>query len=218
MMGHGMQYTHRLKYIQNNLLHIMGEMVRGKVCAEVRETGVYSILVDETKDISKVEQVSIVVRYVKEAVIFERFLTYVEASRLDAKAMTEYIVGALNKYQLDLQGIVSQGYDGASVMSGRCSGVQKRISEIVPQAIYIHCFAHVLNLVLVDCSKKVSHASKFFALLETLYVFISSAKAHTLFENNQQEMHPSKPKLELKRLSVGLVGTWQLIPYVKGSM
>ena len=187
--------------IQNVLLHIMGEMVREKICTEVREAGVYSILVDETKDISKIEQVAIVVRYVKEGVIYERFLTFVEASKLDAKALSTYIIDVLNKYQLDLQGIVSQGYDGASVMGGRHTGVQQRIMEIVPQAVYIHCFAHVLNLVLVDCSKNVSCAANFFALLQALYVFISSSKAHTLFIKNQNELHPTEPKLELKRLS-----------------
>ena len=46
--------------------------------------------------------------------------------------------------------MVSQGYDGAAVMSGCVSGVQKRIRDLVPQAIYVHCHAHCLNLVLVD--------------------------------------------------------------------
>ena len=66
--------------IQNTLLHIMGEMVREKLCAEVKEAGIYSILADETKDFSKTEQLSIVVRYVdvKTATIHERFLTFTE--------------------------------------------------------------------------------------------------------------------------------------------
>ena len=49
------------------------------------------------------------------------------------------------------------------------------------RTVYIHCFAHILNLVLVDCSKKVEHAARFFALLESLYIFVSSAKAHVVF-------------------------------------
>ncbi len=76
-----------------------------------------------------------------------------------------------------------------------------RVKEIVPQAIDIHCFAHVLNLVLVDCAKNVSHAAKFFALLESLYVFVSSTKAHVLFVRKQSELHPTQPKRELQRLS-----------------
>ena len=66
--------------------------------------------------------------------------------------------------------IVSQGYDGASVMTGSCGGVQKHIRELVPQAIYVHC--HCLNLVLVDCVKNNSCAFEFFSLVQSLYVFV----------------------------------------------
>ena len=67
-----------------------------------------------------------------------------------SKSLCQYILTTL-QIHLDLHSLASQGYDGASVMSGRCSGVQQRIMEVAPQAIYIHCFAHILNLVLVDC-------------------------------------------------------------------
>ncbi len=60
---------------------------------------------------------------------------------------------------------MSQGYNGASVMSGHCSGVQTRIQRAVPQAVYVHCNAHCLNLALVDSVKGVKVAAEFFALL-----------------------------------------------------
>ena len=31
-------------------------------------------------------------------------------------------------------------------MSGHCAGVQQKICEVVPLAIYVHCYAHYLNL------------------------------------------------------------------------
>ena len=120
--------------IQNTLLHIMGEMVRGKISTEEREAGVYSILVDETKDSRKTEQMAIVVRYVdvQESTIHEIFLTYVAISSLDAKSLTEYILETLKTYNLNSGSIESQGYNGASVISGKCVGVQKRVKEVVP--------------------------------------------------------------------------------------
>lgn len=106
---------------------------------------------------------SIVLRYVDHAaVIHEHFLTYVEAAGLTADKLTEYIVNVLEQFRLDPRCMVSQGYDGASVMSGQCSGVQKRIREVAPHAIYIHCYAHTLNLVLVDSVKRVPYATDFF--------------------------------------------------------
>uniref|UniRef100_A0A1X7TFT3 DUF4371 domain-containing protein n=1 Tax=Amphimedon queenslandica TaxID=400682 RepID=A0A1X7TFT3_AMPQE len=58
-----------------------------------------------------------------------------------------YISQLINGCDFNLNKLASQGYDGASVMSGQYNGVQAKIKEFAPQAIYIHCYAHVLNLV-----------------------------------------------------------------------
>ena len=139
--------------IQNLLLNIMGNMVRKTV---TEKAGHFSVLADESKDASKKEQLAIVLRSVdEEGVIHERFLTFVEAVSLTAESLTSYLLSVLAEYQLDPTLMVSQGYDGASVMSGNISGVQQRMKEVVPYAVYIHCYAHTLNLALVDCVKRV---------------------------------------------------------------
>lgn len=131
----------------------------------------------------------------------ERFLTFFPARNLDAQSLTKYILDTLAQYHLDPKMIVSQGYDGASVMSGRCTGVQQRIREVAPNACYIHCHAHVLNLVLVDCVKNNSHASEFFSLVQPLYVIISTSKGQTLFIEAQKRLHPDKQIKQLQSLS-----------------
>lgn len=112
-----------------------------------------------------------------------------------------YLLDTLKHFGLDPTCIVSQGYDGASVMSGRCSGVQQRIKDVAPQALYVHCYAHCLNLALVDTTRSITEASDFFALMETLYVFMSSSKAHDVYLQKQNELHPSKQLRRLQRLS-----------------
>ena len=77
----------------------------------------------------------------------------------------------MRKNQLYPECIVSPGYDGASVMSGRCAGVQQKICEVVPHAAYVHCYAHCLNLVIVDSTNSVFEASNFFSLMELLLCF-----------------------------------------------
>ena len=141
----------------------------------IKNAGVYSILADETKDCSKRENLAIVLRYVdtESATVFERFLTYVEATSLNAESLSKYILDTLKEHGLDPQNIISHGYDGASVMSGCCSGIQQCIKEIAPQAVYVHCYAHCLNLVLVDCTKSVPDASEFFSLMETLCIHVN---------------------------------------------
>ena len=129
------------------------------------------------------EQLAIVLRYVdpEKASMHEHFLTYVEATSRDAESLSSYLLTTLHDLKLDPTRIVSQGYDGASVMSGRCSGVQQRIRKVAPHAVYIHCYAHNLNLGLVDCVKGNSDAREFFSLIQAVYIFISSSKAHTIY-------------------------------------
>ena len=79
---------------------------------------------------------------------------------------------ALREMDIDVSNCVSQCYDGASIMSGCNTGVRTRITDVNPAAIYIHCHAHQLNLVLVDSCKKLNHAFDFFSLLESVYIYI----------------------------------------------
>ena len=54
---------------------------------------------------------------------------------------------------LSVNDMRAQAYDGASVMSGHVSGVQTRIRQVNPNAVYVHCRPHVLNLCIVHASK-----------------------------------------------------------------
>lgn len=186
--------------IQNQLATIMGDMVREIICTDVRDVVYYSLLVDESKDVSKKEQMSIMLRYVKDGCVHECFIGFVHASDLDAASLAEYISTTLDACSISLDNCISQCYDGASVMSGSCSGVQYRIRELAPCAIYTHCCAHRLNLVLVDCSKSLPIVREFLALLESLYVFMSTSKAHEIFLEKQKLLRPGKQVIELKRL------------------
>lgn len=99
---------------------------------------------------------SICIRYTVELNVFERFLGFVNVSSgLKADQIVSAILNFFKRQNSQLQNIniIAQSYDGASVMSGRLNGVQAKIKEYHSTAIYIHCMAHRLNLVVVDvCS------------------------------------------------------------------
>ena len=66
--------------------------------------------------------------------------------------------------------------------------------------MYIHCYDHCLNLALVDTTKQVQEASEFFVIMQNLYVFLSLAKAHTIFLHKQHEEYPNKSTRQLQCL------------------
>ena len=99
--------------IQNTILSLLGGMVRKEICDGVTNAEVFSLLVDESKDISKKEQMSFVLRYVDvHGVICEHFLTFAEATSLNAEGLAKNILEVLAKFELPLDCLVSQGYDG----------------------------------------------------------------------------------------------------------
>ena len=75
--------------------------------------------------------------------------------------------------------------------------MQQHIRNVAPNALYVYYYAHTLNLVLVDSVKIVPQATESFSLLEALYVFVSTTKAHVVFMQKQQELHPDKQPLQL---------------------
>ncbi|GBP51758.1 hypothetical protein EVAR_97035_1 [Eumeta japonica] len=76
---------------------------------------------------------------------------------------------------IDLKKCVGQGYDGASVMSGVYNGVQKYIMDIQPNAEYVHCATHNLNLVINDAVSSCVEIQIFFATLQDLYNFFGNS-------------------------------------------
>jgi hypothetical protein len=120
------KYTHHT--LQNALISIMAEMVLQEIAAEVASAQYFSILADESKDLSKKEQVSVVIRYLYNGSVYEEFIGLAEAHRLNA-GLTHTIVSLVNKFSvlsgncILLRNCIGQGYDGASVVAGHLSGV-----------------------------------------------------------------------------------------------
>ncbi|KAL7398332.1 hypothetical protein ABVT39_007995 [Epinephelus coioides] len=186
--------------IQNEIFSVMANMLKKEISDEVKEAEYFALMVDESKDVSKKEQISIVVYYLKKGYVHEEFLHFAAADGLDAGSLLNSIKSTLSQCITDVKACIGQCYDGAAVMSGCHSGVQQRLRQEVPQALCIHCHTHRLNLVLVDCVNNVKTAAEFFKTVQ-MYNFFSGSAVHDMFLKKQKELEPKAQCLELKRLS-----------------
>ncbi|XP_062085335.1 uncharacterized protein LOC133791421 [Humulus lupulus] len=110
--------------IQKEILYVFSNKVKKEIRQEIGDSK-FCIIVDEARDESKREQMTLVLRFVdKEVFIRERFF-----------------------------GVV-HGYDGASNMRGEWNGLQALICNECPYAYYIHCLDHHLQLALVAASQE----------------------------------------------------------------
>nr|CAI5869342.1 unnamed protein product [Callosobruchus analis] len=107
--------------IQNELINLCGEVIQENVISEVRKTMAYSILADETADVSGKEQLSIGVRFYDESKskIREEFVGFVELKAQNASAIAEAIDNFLISSNLSKEDCVGFGFDGCSTMAGK---------------------------------------------------------------------------------------------------
>ena len=175
------------KTTQNELLHAAAQVITEKITDEIKRARFFSIIADETHDVSRIEQLSLCFRYVhpEDHTVKERFVGFTDCLQLDATALATQIIGEVMKLGLNIKECVAQCYDGASVMSGHLSGVQNQIQERVGSGcVYIHCYAHRLNLVVVNTTSSIKVV---FGLLEAVYRFITaSSLRHDKFVDCQK--------------------------------
>ena len=56
-------------------------------------------------------------------------------------------------------------------MSGKYSGLHKKIQDVAPHAYHVHCASHNLNLVLKDAIKSVIETCQFYDTIESVCFF-----------------------------------------------
>ena len=135
----------------------------GKVIKEEIGDNLYSVLIDESHDVSIAEQMVVIVRFVnKQGMVVERFLGLKHVEDTTSKSLKTSLLQMLAKYGLSVGRLRGQGYDGASNMRGEFNGLQKQIRDENPYAFYVHCFAHQLHVVIVSVAKCCSSFDDFF--------------------------------------------------------
>lgn len=103
----------------------------------------------------------------------ERLLIMATTKHCDALSLTNLVLSELRKAGLSTEKILSQCYDGASVMSGKRRGVQKILQEKVEREVpYVHCFNHQLHLVVIHAMSAENTLQAFFDVCDMLYRFL----------------------------------------------
>ena len=181
--SHSNRITYLSPQIQNELISLLARNVRSTITSEIRDAPYFAIMLDTTQDISKVDQLSMVIRYltlmqnnengasVPVCKVNERFLGFIELKDQTSEGIKTELLAFLLSHGILLNKCRGQCYDGAATMSGVYNGVQKRILDQQPNAFYVHCAAHNLNLIINDAVRGVEDISKFFDTVQSIYTF-----------------------------------------------
>ncbi|XP_040373342.1 uncharacterized protein LOC112198673 [Rosa chinensis] len=132
---------------------------------------------------------AIILRFVDcDGFIRERFFKVLSVADTCSQTLKDEISKVLTQYDLQVENMRGQGYDGASNMRGEFNGLQALFREECPYAYYVHCFAHLLQLTLNAVAKGVHDIWEFFSTLSLIVNFVdSSAKRHSALRVIREE-------------------------------
>ncbi|XP_066970147.1 zinc finger MYM-type protein 1-like [Macrobrachium rosenbergii] len=121
--GNFLELVEMFSKTQNDLIKALAISVRRVILEEIHQSKVFSILMDETTDVSHTEQVSFVVRYVHDFKIKERFIQVFNVQSTTGEALEKEVISMLKANNLNIDDMRGQGYDGAANMSGIYNGL-----------------------------------------------------------------------------------------------
>eukprot|EP00794_Sanderia_malayensis_P015939 gene15939-biopygen13560 len=179
------------------IVSILGNALRESIVASIKEAKYYSIIVDSTPDVSHVDQLTLVVRYIENGKPVERFVGFTPIKSHKSESLTSDILETLKALTLDIDLCRGQSYDNASNMSGKYTGVQARIKEVNSCAPYMPCASYSLNLVGNVAAECCREAVSFFSIVSEVYNFFSSST----YRWDSMKENLAKHQLVVKKLS-----------------
>ncbi|CAM1306207.1 Uncharacterised protein g4276 [Pycnogonum litorale] len=116
----------------------------------------YSVLVDESTDISSDKNMAVVLRYFDETLneIATAFAGLLPVSSTTGVILFEALVECLRSFGLSLADCIGYGSDGASNMVGEHNSLWSRIREESPNCIQMRCICHSLSLCIQHAFEK----------------------------------------------------------------
>ena len=205
---------------QNELLNLIASQIRSVFISKCVNKP-FSIIIDETPDVSHYEQVAFCIHYADQDLkVRERFLQFSMVESTTGKVLENLIISTLNDLGLSAGlFLVGQGYDGGSNMSGQLKGVAAMIRKSIPRALYIHCHSHRLNLALEDALGSITEAINCLGTVQSLCSFIEgSPKRYAIFTNVQPTNTPITIKpvdrirwASRKRAVTSLIHTYEFV-------
>ena len=181
------------KYLSPEIINEMIELMAHKALRSLISNLVsqrwFSLLADETRDVSNREQVVVTLRWVSEEYeICEDFFGLIQVDCTTAEQIFLSLKAYLISLGIPFTNCRGQAYDGASNFQGHISGVAKRFQDENPSAISVHCLAHCINLCVQDIARKnkcVKDALNF--AMEVIQLIKYSPKRQVVFESVQRQ-------------------------------
>ena len=170
--------TYRNDKAAQTFTYYIGEVLRLEMQAHFNEAHFFAPMMDGSTDKSVIEQEIAYVRVAKQGTVKEQFVSLEHVEKADAAGL----IRALDRAMINSAGqpgwwqkVVAIGTDGASVNTGKKTGVIKRLRDDILHLVGIRCMAYKLELALNDATRIVGVQTSTNHILLSLYLFYHSS-------------------------------------------
>ena len=159
----------------------------------------YSLLLDESNDITVNKMLGIVIIYYSEkhGKTLSTFLNLVNLEQCNADHIVNAVKSELASKKLKLENLLAIGTHNASVMIGVNNGVYQKLKCEIPNLILIKCTCHSLQLAISHASSECLPRSLEFLISETHKWFSWSAKRQLQYKNLYETINGGKTPLKI---------------------
>lgn len=174
LSGRSQNLTLISKTTINYIFMAFSNLIKHHISTKVNIAGMFSIQIDTTQDVTVSDICSIIIRYVSiEPIpkVNEHALSILSAKESTGKALFKLVENCFLKNDIDVKKCVGSSTDGASNMRGQYQGFSAWLTKESPQQLHVWCYAHKLNLVLIDIASVTPQAISLFGLLNSCAVF-----------------------------------------------
>ena len=198
--------SHQVTYFspqsQNEFISLLGIEVSQRMVDEIKSSGAFAVMADTTPDVSHLDQISLVIRYVDtEFEIHERLVKISEIKGKSGDVFALKVIQMLKDLQIPISMVRFQCYDTTASMSGVYNGAQAKFSEHLERHIpYITCMGHKANLCVEHCCQASLLIDQFFTTLQGLYNFLT--RSTTCFGKLKEKIEELQEGLIMKTLSI----------------
>lgn len=118
---------------------------KSQIIADLK-SNTFTLIIDETTDISIKKSLIVLVRYWKHDRVVDRILELIEVEDASAEALFLSIKSILDTHSVPYKNMIAFAADNASTMMGDKNGVQAKLRELVPNLYVQGCLCHSLHL------------------------------------------------------------------------
>ncbi|XP_050300186.1 LOW QUALITY PROTEIN: uncharacterized protein LOC126738788 [Anthonomus grandis grandis] len=194
---------------------ILGPAFKTEIINDLKNVK-FSLITDETTDLSVKKSLVIVTRYWRQGQTQDRFLDLVEVEEVTSEDLFNIIKNILVENGIPFDNVIGFASDNASTMMGVVKGVQARFKEILSHIYVQGCTCHSLHLCSSAAAKKLPNNVEQFT--RDIYAYfahsskrISELKECQIFANEKPHkmLHPSQTRwLSLKNVVDRILEHW----------